>query len=418
MDFSYKFNLLIIISASIMAISCNSKSDNPLNKILSQEDTLISKVIDKADKYEVQIIYTQIDRDSANTAHFTDFEYRLDSSVYFYPASTVKMPVAFLALEKLNELKKQGFQIDRYTALEIDSVRAYQSSVKKDTSSKNGYPSIVHYIKKIFLVSDNDAYNRLFEFLGRDYINSKFEEKGIVPGRITHRLSSFNVDNKYSNPISFFDDSIQYQQEEIISETEYLPLKLSKTLKGKGYFDKNNELVNQAKDFSKKNYLPLKSLHQIIQRVIFPENFSENERFNLSEDDYGFLYKYMGMLPAESDYPKYDTKEYYDSYVKRFMFGDKKAPIGTHIRILNKPGLAYGYLIDCAYIVDFENKIEFFLSAIIHVNENGIYNDDKYEYDQIGMPFMAELGRKIYEHELNRERKIIPDLNKFERLFK
>ncbi len=417
MDFSFKFNLLIIISASIMAISCNSKSDNPLNKILSQEDTLISKVIDQADKYEVQIIYTQIDRDSANTPHFTDFEYRLDSSVYFYPASTVKMPVAFLALQKLNELKKQGFQIDKYTSLEIDSVREYQSSVKKDSTNETGYATIANYIKKIFLVSDNDAYNRLFEFLGRDYINKKFEEKGIKPGRITHRLSSFDANNKYSNPITFFDDSVLYQQGEIISETEYLPLELKKTLKGKGYFDKNNKLVNKKMDFSQKNYLPLKTLHQIIQRVIFPENFSENERFNLSKKDYEFLYKSMGMLPAESDFPKYDTKEYYDSYVKFFMFGDQKEPMPKHIRILNKPGSAYGYLIDCAYIIDFEKKIEFFLTAIIHVNENGIYNDDQYEYDQIGVPFMAELGRKIYEHELKRKKKVVPDLSRFERLF-
>jgi len=417
MDFSFKFNLLIIISASIMAVSCNSKSDNPLNKILSREDTLISKVIDQADKHEAQIIYTQIDRDSANTPHFTDFEYRLDSSVYFYPASTVKMPVAFLALQKLNELKKQGFQIDKYTSLEIDSVREYQSSIKKDSTSETGYATIANYIKKIFLVSDNDAYNRLFEFLGRDYINEKFEEKSIVPGRITHRLSSFNANNKYSNPITFFDDSILYQQEEIVSQVEYLPMELKKTLKGKGYFDKNNELVNQPMDFSQKNYLPLKTLHRIIQRVIFPENFSENERFNLSEDDYEFLYKYMGLLPRESDFPKYDVTEYYDSYVKLFMFSDNKEKMPKHIRILNKPGEAYGYLIDCAYIVDFENKIEFFLSAIIHVNENGIYNDDQYEYDQIGVPFMAELGRKIYEHELKRKKKVVPDLSRFERLF-
>ena len=417
MYFPLKFNWLIIISVSIMAVSCNPKLDNPLIDILSKKDTLIDKVIDRADKYEVQLIYTQIDRDSVNIPHFTDFEYRLDSSEYFYPASTVKMPIAFLALEKLNELKKQGFHVDKFTSLKIDSVREYQSSVKNDTTCETGYANIANYIKKIFLVSDNDAYNRLFEFLGRDYINEKFKEKGITPGRITHRLSSFNANNKYSNPITFFDDSVLYQQEEIISQTEYLPLELKKTSKGKGYFDKNNELVNGKMDFSQKNYLSLKSLHQILQRVIFPENFSSNKRFDLTANDYEFLYKSMGMLPAESDYPKYDSKKYYDSYVKRFMFGDKKEPLPKHIRIFNKTGSAYGYIIECAYIVDFENNVEFFLSAVIHVNENGIYNDDQYEYDQIGVPFMAEIGRKIYEHELKRKKKIVPDLSSFEKIF-
>jgi hypothetical protein len=417
MHFPFKINLLLIIAFSIMIVSCNSKSDNPLNDILSEKDTIIKKVVDQTEKYEVQIIYTQIDRDSANVPQFIDFNYRLNSSVYFYPASTVKMPIAFLALEKLNEIKEQGYNINKYTTLEIDSVRAFQSSVKKDSTSETGYANVANYIKKIFLVSDNDAYNRLFEFLGRDYINKKFKEKGITPGRITHRLSSFDANNKYSNPITFYDDSILYQQEEIVSQTEYLPLEPKNTLKGKGYIDKNNELVNKKMDFSQKNYLPLKTLHQIIQRVIFPEKFSENKRFNLFEDDYEFLYKYMGMLPGESDFPKYDTTEYYDSYVKRIIFGDQKEPMPKHIRILNKTGSAYGYLIECAYVVDFENKIEFFLSTVIHVNENSIYNDDQYEYDQIGVPFMAELGRKIYQHELKRKKKLVPDLSRFEPLF-
>ncbi len=46
-------------------------------------------------------LFIQIDKDSTNKPTFTDFEYRQDSSVYFYPASTVKVPIAFLGLEKI-----------------------------------------------------------------------------------------------------------------------------------------------------------------------------------------------------------------------------------------------------------------------------------------------------------------------------
>jgi hypothetical protein len=67
---------------------------------------------------------------------------------------------------------------------------------------------------------------------------------------------------------------------------------------------------------------------------------------------------------------------------------------------------------DCSYIVDFENGIEFILAATIHVNSNGIYNDGKYEYDEIGIPFLAELGRVIYNYELNRPRNRPPDLSR------
>jgi hypothetical protein len=37
------------------------------------------------------------------------------------------------------------------------------------------------------------------------------------------------------------------------------------------------------------------------------------------------------------------------------------------------------------------------LSATILANKNGIYNDNIYEYDEISLPFLAELGRILYQ---------------------
>jgi len=99
--------------------------------------------------------------------------------------------------------------------------------------------------------------------------------------------------------------------------------------------------------------------------------------------------------------------------VKFLLFGDSMEPIPASIRIFNKVGQAYGYLIDNAYVVDFEAGVEFLLTAVIQVNANQIYNDDTYEYDEIGFPFLARLGRAAYEHELRRERPRRPDLSRF-----
>ena len=154
-------------------------------------------------------------------------------------------------------------------------------------------------------------------------------------------------------------------------------------------------------------------LHEILQTVIFPEAHFEEERFQLTESDYDFLYQYMSQLPTETTYPDYSSPDYYDSYVKFFMYGDTHDPMPKQMRIFNKVGLAYGYLIDVAYIVDFENQVEFLLSAVIHVNENQIYNDGVYEYDSLGIPFLATLGRKVYEYEKQRPKKYLPDLSKF-----
>ena len=75
------------------------------------------------------------------------------------------------------------------------------------------------------------------------------------------------------------------------------------------------------------------------------------------------------------------------------MYGDQKETMPNHIKIYNKVGYAYGTLTDCAYIVDTKNEIEFMVVATLLVNSNGIFNDDTYEYETIGIPFLAELGR-------------------------
>lgn len=64
-------------------------------------------VLDSADYYEVQVIYTQINRDENNLPSFKSFYFHFDSTQYFYPASTVKLPAVLLSLEKLRELNIQ-----------------------------------------------------------------------------------------------------------------------------------------------------------------------------------------------------------------------------------------------------------------------------------------------------------------------
>jgi hypothetical protein len=76
-------------------------------------------------------------------------------------------------------------------------------------------------------------------------------------------------------------------------------------------------------------------------------------------------------------------------------------------------GDSYGYDIDNAYIVNFKNKVEFMLTAVIQSNEDGILNDNKYEYSTVCLPFMKNLGQVIYQYELKRVKKYLPDLTKF-----
>ena len=114
---------------------------------------------------------------------------------------------------------------------------------------------------------------------------------------------------------------------------------------------------------------------------------------NLTNDQLNFIHSAMSTSPRKAGY---NTETYYDSYCKFLMFGDTKEDIPEHIKIYNKIGNAYGTLTDCAYIKDIKNDIEFMITATILVNKNRIFNDDAYEYDEIGFPFLAQLGHELY----------------------
>jgi len=332
---------------------------------------------------------------------------------YFNPASTVKMPLAFLALEKLNTINKPG--VNKFTAMLTDSSYSGQTTVVADSTSQDGLPSIAQYIKKVFLVSDNDAYNRLYEFIGQQTINERLWQMGYKDFRITRRFVRATEDeNRHTNPIRFVDASgkILYKQPEAYSTLSFDYSK--KILVGNAHYNRDDSLVQEPMDFTKHNNAPLEDLQQILQSVLFPQSVPKKQRFNLTADDYHFLYNIMPQLPFESSYPAYDTTEYFDSYTKFFMFKSGKTKLPPYIKVFNKTGWSYGFLTDVAYIVDFKNKVEFMLSGTIYVNRDGILNDDKYEYEELGYPFFKEVGNIIYEHEMDRKRKYTPNLENFE----
>lgn len=402
-----KLFFLFLFYTGLCAQIKNSLLDSLLN-----QDEFLKNILNQKDKYEIQVLYTQINRDRDNKPRFDSFIFNVDTTRYFYPASSIKLTAGILALQKLDKLK--NYKINKDSYLRIDSAYSGQTGVAADSSSETLRPSIAQYIKKLFLVSDNDAFNRLYEFLGQRYLNEELWKRGFRSFRILHRLSvPLSPDeNRHTNPFIFYKQGrIVYYQPAENNPFEYNNY-FRDVLKGRGYIS-GDSLINAPKDFSKNNAVSVKDLQGVLKTLYFPESVPDSDKFDLKEDDYGFIYKYMSMLPRESRFPYYDTTEYKDNYVKFLMFGDKDTTIPKHIRIFNKIGMAYGYLVDNAYIVDFEKKTEFLLTAVIYVNEDGIFNDDKYEYDTIGLPFMGHLGRAIYNYEIHRHKENLPDLNKF-----
>jgi len=403
--------LLLMTSLSTLA----QQPDTILLKtLLESHPELFSHVLNHPTHNEVQILYTQINWDENNVPHFTSYSYRLNANHYFYPASTVKLPTAIFALEKLNELKISGLMMK--STMKTDSSFAGESKKDKDTLAANGLPSVEQYVKEILLVSDNYAYNRLYEFVGRGEINDKLKKYNLSHTRIVNRLAVGDGGEaaKHTNAIDFYKgDKLIYHQPAQYDPRDY-PMHLENMVIGKGYMDRNDKLVMQPFDFSNNNVYPIEDQQSVLKRLIFPEAYPEGQRFNLTPDQYKLIYKYMSMYPTESKHPTYSPPEYYPAYCKWLFYGgDSLAVAEPHIRIFDKIGDSYGFNIDNAYIVDFKNKVEFMLTVVAQSNDAQIYNTNKYEYKTVTLPFMKNLGQMIYQYELKRPKEHLPDLSKF-----
>ena len=372
--------------------------------IRERASPFLKGILDNPDTYRYQLIYTRIDRNRANQPRFRSQYLRVDADEYFNPASMVKLPVAILALEKLNQLKKYG--VNRNSTMLTDSSCCRQTPVLADTSAADGKPSIAHYIKKIFIVSDNDAYNRLYEFVGQETINRRLQEMGYRQSRITRRFVSMNEEeNRHTNPIRFLDaeGKLLFHQPAAYNPQ---PFDFSKKiLIGNAHYDRNDSLIHRPMDFTTHNNMPLDHLRLMLQSVLFPNSVAAEKRFRIDEDDREFLRTCMQQLPSESISPVYDTTEFFNSYTKFFFFRDGKQPIPPSIRSYNKTGWSYGFLTDVAYIVDKEKGVEFILSGVIYVNSDGVLNDDKYEYEGVGYRYFREIGEMVYQYESGRKRK-------------
>ena len=410
--------IFFLLTANAFADGCSSLSPQftcgPLSKLIDVQNIStdypnLAHVMSQPDRFKLQVIYTQVDRDQHNQPLLHYYHLGLNHQRYFYPASTVKLPIALLAPEWLNQ--PQQAAITMFSPMLTDTAFIGQTEANVDTTSASGLPSIAHYIKKLLLVSDNDASNRLYELLGQERLNDRLHQLGLKHTLINHRLSLplTELQNRQYNPIRFLQSNGKEALAIPARESHSVYFNTDKPKIGAGYMA-GGELVLKPMDFTNKNRLSLQDLDGIVKRVVFPQLFSNSQQFDITEQQRAFVLRYMGLLPSESDFPAYDGNDYPDNYSKFLLFGGKPTSLPDNIRIFNKTGWAYGHLIDSAYIVDFAHNVEFFVSAVIYTNQNDILNDDQYETEQVGLPFLNELGRFLYEHELKRQKSIAPDL--------
>jgi hypothetical protein len=375
-------------------------------------------LLDSPSVYRTQIYFSKITRDKNGKVKFTDYHFK-KHDLYYYPASCVKLPVIINALVKFN-----GRKLSLQNKLFIQD--STYCGFAGQTEIQNGW-YFKDYIKRMLVVSNNICFNPIFDFISKHNCKSPFSNTPTIYQRFNFHCNDSSLYKSY--PFVVKDDSGKIIYSEPMKEYDYQNfLDTSWAKAGLRYLNNKDSLINHPKSFSKSNFYDLIRLHEIIKNITADEFvFIENENRN-------FLLKYMSIYPSECRHPAYDSKEYPDNWGKYLLIGDdtnfhKSIPIqqlptlsigegkgevikekllnwnDDSIRIFNKVGMAYGFLTDCAYIVDYKNQVEFIVSASVFVDRDGTLNDGKYAYKEIGLPFLGKLGRVLMQHELKHKRK-------------
>ena len=395
------FNLLLFIGTqSAWAQSSNEKTQPTLlDSILGSNSTLLP-VIEKKDKFRTQIIYSRISKDSKGEIVLTHYSFNANEKSYFYPASLVKLPLSIFASEKMNGLKSMGVSLE--SKLSIDSNYTCQKAVIEDLLSNDHIPSIKNYITKALIVSDNESYNRLFEFVSPGFCEQRLSELGFNKARIISRFSSCDsTENRHTNSFKFYNDSndLLYSQPPAFFSKKITP-PFSTMKIGKAHYAKG-KTINTPKDFSKSNCFPLQDMHDLLISLVYPE--TSKLTFSLSAENRNFLLKCLSSSPQESEIIPIVTNPAYNEFMTNYLYyGAQKNVIrNPNLKIYNIVGQSYGFLSDISYFQDTQNNVEFFLSAVIYANSTEVVGNGGYQYETIGFPFLRDLGNAIYNFELN-----------------
>ncbi len=380
------------------------KDSHVIVKLLKSKPDIFKPYLDHARKYKIRIIYTQIDRDAKNQPHFKHHSFGLNRSSYLYPASVVKLPTAALTLEKMRKLNIPG--LDLNTNMRTEAGSGCQTQDPQPQNGLRTFSSLGSHLRRMLGVSDDNAYNRLYEFLGQAKINDRLWAMGYPDVRILTRLetSCSPAEHRITNPVIFVDtDSRVIYSQPLVKNPRifFNPLFAHGPKDAAHQFQKNKK---KRRNFVFSNLLFLEDAHLMLQSLIFPESVPVKARFKITREDREFLMNLLSMKPRDCLGSEYDPKEYPDSYCNYLLYGQDDAPQDEAVKIYNVVGMAYGLMHDAAYITDEKNGVEFMLSASIYTSGNGGKDEDPYEYALVGKPFMKELGRLFYEHERARRK--------------
>jgi hypothetical protein len=376
-----------------------SLTADPWLTTLLASNSDIARLMKDPARYRLQVMVTVIAPARGTAPRASQHGYRVDVE-YVYPASAIKTFASVAALRKLAALRREGHPVGLDTPVAFCAPPGQRRGCKtKDASNvEGGVITIGHEIRKMQLVSNNFAFNRLYELVGHRELNEDLWALGFSSLRMHHRLYSG------SDPL------VQRTTPRVelrppggtkvvvpgrVSNLELPPTAATELRLGVAYVsDETGKRVDEPLDFAGKNYVSIRDLHALTLALARPDLPGVPD-LGLDPDDRAFLVQAMIEDPLESTNPIYtdehDSGLRYHTMIKGMM---RVMPL-ARIRYVGKAGKAYGFHLDNAYIEDTASGRAMAVTVVGYANANGVLNDNAYEYDSVTRPLLLGLGELL-----------------------
>lgn len=381
-------------------VATTSSASRILQNVLDSLENKYPKVIENPEKYRFKIVFTEIKRTKEKVSLET-VGFRMEEKEYLYPASVVKLPTILIALEEYNKIHKIRSRVTYETLIKFNKEKGCMpTAFSVKIGNKLEYYSLDLFTKQMLGISDNDAYNRMYDFVGQQQLNKRLKELNFQNGKIIRKfvLNCSLDQNRISDSYVFLGRRNEwlYNRRGITNPDTILTDSTYKI--GKAYEGLDKKIVPRPFDFSRQNNLELVDLHKTLNGVVFPKSEFAHT-FNITEEQRKYVLQNMGKYPAEFTLD-FNPKDFPATYKKYLFFGKDTNTTYTNdslsrFRSFNVVGLSFGCAIDAAYIVDLETGKEFVLSVGIYTNEDEVINDAKYDYESVAYPLMKDIGRLI-----------------------
>lgn len=392
--------VLLLCSKVFGQETSTSSASRILQNVLDSLEDKYPKVIENPEKYRLKIVFTEIKR-SKEKVSLETVGFRMNEKEYLYPASIVKLPAILIGMEEYNKIHKMRPRVTYETLIKFNKEKGCMpTAFSVKIGNKLEYYTLDLFTKQMLAVSDNDAYNRMFDFVGQQQLNRRLKELKFQNAKIIRKfvLNCSLDQNRISDSYVFLGRRNEwlYNRKGIINEDTILTDTTYKI--GKAYEGLDKKIVPRPFDFSRQNNMELVDLHKVLNGVVFPKSeFSHT--FDITEDQRKYVIENLGKYPAEYGLD-FNPKEFHATYKKYLFFGKDTNTTYTNdslsrFRSFNIVGLSFGCAIDAAYIVDLDSGKEFVLTVGIYANEDEVINDAKYDYETLAYPIMKDIGRLI-----------------------